>query len=294
MYKDGRRETLNPDGRAHAAVVWDYYQQGCSVRLLNPQTYSRSVWKLNSTLQQFFNSCVGANIYLTPSGSQGFAPHYDDIEAFVLQLEGRKHWKLYKPRSEGEVLPRYSSSNFNEDEIGSPVLDVVLEPGDMLYFPRGFIHQAKSVPDLHSLHITVSACQKNTWGDLLEKLAPAALKLALEEDVEFRKALPRDYLEYVGITYSDKKSSKRSEFMHHVEYLMSKLFSFAPVDAAVDQMVGDFLHSSLPPFLTKAQSSCTIHGSGPRWMSSGVLSASPLLTKDVKICLLQQGIARLV
>jgi lysine-specific demethylase/histidyl-hydroxylase NO66 len=80
---------------------------------------------------------------LTPSGSQGFAPHYDDIEAFVLQLEGRKHWKLYKPRSEGEVLPRYSSSNFNEDEIGSPVLDVVLEPGDMLYFPRGFIHQVK-------------------------------------------------------------------------------------------------------------------------------------------------------
>ena len=35
------------------------------------------------------------------------------------------------------------SANFSEDEIGSPVLDVVLEPGDMLYFPRGFIHQVK-------------------------------------------------------------------------------------------------------------------------------------------------------
>ena len=35
--------------------------------------------------------------YLTPAGSQGFAPHYDDIEAFVLQLEGRKEWKLYSP-----------------------------------------------------------------------------------------------------------------------------------------------------------------------------------------------------
>ena len=35
--------------------------------------------------------------YLTPPGTQGFAPHYDDIEAFVLQLEGKKHWKVYQP-----------------------------------------------------------------------------------------------------------------------------------------------------------------------------------------------------
>ncbi len=37
--------------------------------------------------------------YLTPPGSQGFAPHYDDIEAFVMQLEGKKLWKIYKERS---------------------------------------------------------------------------------------------------------------------------------------------------------------------------------------------------
>ena len=40
------------------------------------------------------------NRYLTPAGTQGFAPHYDDIEAFILQLEGKKHWRLYSPRLE--------------------------------------------------------------------------------------------------------------------------------------------------------------------------------------------------
>ena len=41
---------------------------------------------------------VHPSSYLTPAHSQGFAPHYDDIEAFVLQLEGKKHWRLYSPR----------------------------------------------------------------------------------------------------------------------------------------------------------------------------------------------------
>ena len=50
--------------------------------------------------------------YLTPAGTQGFAPHYDDIEVFVIQLEGKKHWRLYKPRNENETLPRFSSGEW--------------------------------------------------------------------------------------------------------------------------------------------------------------------------------------
>lgn len=97
-YTDGKRETFNPEGRALPPVVWDYYSNGCSVRLLNPQTYSKKLHKIISYLQEYFGSFVGANAYLTPAGTQGFAPHYDDIEAFILQIEGKKHWKLYAPR----------------------------------------------------------------------------------------------------------------------------------------------------------------------------------------------------
>lgn len=62
------------------------------------------------------------------------------------------------------------TENFDGAEIGEPILEVVLEAGDLLYFPRGFIHQGDCLPDAHSLHITISSYQKNSWGDLLQRV----------------------------------------------------------------------------------------------------------------------------
>lgn len=87
-YVDGVRTTHNPEGRAMPPTVWDFYASGCSIRLLNPQTFIPAIHSMNATLQEYFQCMTGTNVYLTPANSQGFAPHYDDIEAFVLQLEG--------------------------------------------------------------------------------------------------------------------------------------------------------------------------------------------------------------
>ena len=38
-------------------------------------------------------------------------------------------------------LTFFHSANFGQDELGELVVDIVLEPGDLLYFPRGFTHQ---------------------------------------------------------------------------------------------------------------------------------------------------------
>jgi lysine-specific demethylase/histidyl-hydroxylase NO66 len=60
-YKNGKRETLNPEGRAMPAQVWDFYKKGCSIRLLNPQTFVSRIWALNAMLQEYFGCFVGAN-----------------------------------------------------------------------------------------------------------------------------------------------------------------------------------------------------------------------------------------
>ncbi|XP_022622450.1 ribosomal oxygenase 1 isoform X1 [Seriola dumerili] len=292
-YTNGKRETHNPPGRALPFSVWDFYERGCSLRMLNPQAFSSTVWNMLSILQEQFGSMAGANIYLTPPGTQGFAPHYDDIEAFVVQLEGKKHWRVYNPRSDDEVLPVISSPNFDQADIGKPILEVVLEAGDLLYFPRGFIHQGDCLPDAHSLHITISSYQKNSWGDLLQKVVPAALEIAMEEDVEFRQGLPLDYLTYMGVQNSDKDDPRRSKFFSRIESLMKKLINYAPVDAAVDQKARDFLHDCLPPLLTPDELASSVQGAPARWERGRVMDVGACITTQTQIRVLRAGCARL-
>jgi lysine-specific demethylase/histidyl-hydroxylase NO66 len=198
---------------ADAKDVWSNFQSGCTVRLLCPQKHVDPVHSLLSTLELEFGCMIGANAYLTPGrNSQGFAPHYDDIEAFILQLEGYKHWRVYPPFNKLESLPRVSSRDYTDKEMEDvePVLDVVLGPGDVLYMPRGWIHQAHTPStsvanekDGHSLHLTISAMQTWAWGDLLDMVMPEALEAAAASDTttSLREGLPRNFLSYMGAVH---------------------------------------------------------------------------------------------
>ncbi|XP_059057394.1 bifunctional lysine-specific demethylase and histidyl-hydroxylase NO66 [Achroia grisella] len=293
-YVNEKRETHNPEGRAHPYLVWDYYVNGCSIRLLNPQTYIPKLHLLNATLQEFFNSFVGANAYLTPPDSQGFAPHYDDIEAFILQTEGKKHWRIYKPRNNEETLPRVSSKNFDQNEIGDPILEVTLEAGDLLYFPRGFIHQGVTIEGEHSLHVTVSMYQKHSWADLFEKLVPAALQMAINENVELRQGLPFDIYDNFGLVNSDVNTPRRKEIETIIRTLFDKIKDHLPIDEAVDQMNKNYQHDALPPVLTDLEKNVTVYSDNDVVMRNGKVRNRVEIGLDTKIRLLRKNILRMV
>jgi len=97
-YTNGQRTNLNYNGSectdeletADASTVMRRFnKERCSVRVLHPQRWVEPVYKLLSMLEDELRSPVGCNAYLTPPSSQGFAPHWDDIDAFVLQVEVR-------------------------------------------------------------------------------------------------------------------------------------------------------------------------------------------------------------
>ena len=121
---------------------------------------------------------VGVNAYLTPAGNQGFATHYDTHDVFVLQVAGRKRWRIHEP-----VLPdpleRQPWGGRAEEVLAvaeSPaILDVVLAPGDALYLPRGWLHAAEALGE-PSLHLTVAMRATNRFA-----LVEALLAMAMDQ-----------------------------------------------------------------------------------------------------------------
>jgi bifunctional lysine-specific demethylase and histidyl-hydroxylase NO66 len=61
----------------------------------------------------------------------------------MLQTEGRKHWKVYAPETMDDTLPLESSGNFKDSDFNDrePIFNDWLDQGDLIYVPRGFIHQ---------------------------------------------------------------------------------------------------------------------------------------------------------
>jgi hypothetical protein len=130
-----------------------------------------------------------ANAYFTPRRAQGLPVHHDSHDVFCLQLSGEKRWLVYEPVWELPLRDQKYKAEMGEP--GDPVLDVTLRPGDTLYLPRGWLHEA-TTSDEESLHLTVGV-NVYTWLD--------AFRAALNEcadDVAFRRAPSGDAVELVS------------------------------------------------------------------------------------------------
>jgi lysine-specific demethylase/histidyl-hydroxylase NO66 len=126
---------------------------------------------------------VQANAYLTPATSRGFAVHHDTHDVFVLQVSGRKSWRVYEPVLELPLKQQRWSARLGDP--GPPVDEFTLEAGQTLYLPRGWPHEATTSED-ESLHLTIGL-HPTTRMD--------ALRMALDscaDDPEFRRSLPAD------------------------------------------------------------------------------------------------------
>jgi hypothetical protein len=134
-------------------------------------------------LEEELGQPVQANAYFTPRDSQGLPVHHDTHDVFCLQVAGSKRWLVYEPAVELPLRDQRYRPELGAP--GQPVLDLVLEPGDTLYMPRGWLHQALT-SETDSLHLTIGA-NAYTWLDAIR----AALD-ACADDVEFRRSVPDD------------------------------------------------------------------------------------------------------
>jgi hypothetical protein len=161
------------------------YAQGKTVIITAVEHRWHPVALLCRNLEAVFHCPVQANMYLTPGRAQGFSAHYDTHDVFIVQVEGRKHWRLY---GAAESLPVDGDAvGVPRDRLGPPQ-EVCLEAGDLLYLPRGHAHEAFT-SECASLHLTVGVYSYR-WTDLVR----AALMSVSQRDVRFRESLPAGWM----------------------------------------------------------------------------------------------------
>ena len=74
------------DFSSYANVMQLVNDQHYTMQFHQPQRFCDDFWRVMAALEEAFGALVGANIYWTPKSTQGLAPHWDSIDAFVLQV----------------------------------------------------------------------------------------------------------------------------------------------------------------------------------------------------------------
>lgn len=157
---------------------------------------------------------VQVNAYVTPPQSRGFDDHYDVHDVFVLQVSGAKRWRIHAPVHEAPLRDQPWSDRREAVAAEADrecLIDEVLQPGDVLYLPRGTLHAATALGDV-STHLTFGV---HTWNrhHLAEEAVAAALA-AVAADPDVRTSLP------LGVDVADP-----DDLHAHAELVRDRLLS---------------------------------------------------------------------
>jgi ribosomal protein L16 Arg81 hydroxylase len=163
LFADGpvATETFTQDvtesGLRRRRLVKDRFMRlmsgGATLVINRLEAFSAAARRLCAEVERFAGYQTTANGYITFGGQGTFGKHWDVHDVFAIQLIGGKRWKVFPP-----TFP-YPLSNHTSDQLRhpcptTPVLDCLLETGDLLYIPRGWWHETTPL-DQPSFHLSV-------------------------------------------------------------------------------------------------------------------------------------------
>jgi ribosomal protein L16 Arg81 hydroxylase len=190
----------------------------------------RNVRDAAAMLSEQFAGTAGANVYCSFKGIRAFNSHCDLHEVFAVQLEGEKVWQIYENRADSpvETIQGPNAQAIIDQAKGRVMMTVQMQPGDLLYIPRGYFHDALA-DTAASLHLTFGIAPLNGRYifKLLEEMAtrdprfraylpdgrsePAALRLHLAELADALGALVRSPLFETELTNRQRALVMRAE-----------------------------------------------------------------------------------
>ena len=178
----GHQPIMRPD----PDKVQELMSRGATLGLNEIETLAPGVLALVNTIQRELGAKSSANLYYSQKEHKGFDAHSDRHDVFAVHIHGTKRWNIYQGQLdrpiEHAMFQKWPQIEY--DRRKGEVAEVIeMNPGDLLYLPRGKFHDALTSGDL-SVHLAV-ASNEPLGLDWLNQLWNLAVR-----DPEFRAVLP--------------------------------------------------------------------------------------------------------
>jgi ribosomal protein L16 Arg81 hydroxylase len=154
--------------RLRAGVLQTLLQQGTSLIINEIDDLVPQIRNLTDAIERGLAHRVGVNCYVSFGRGSAFKAHWDNHDVLVVQVHGSKLWRSYGTPNPFPVEKRHRDPVL-PTEI---VWEGLMEPGDLLYLPRGEVHDA-ALEGKNSVHLTIGITARRGL-DLLDWLADQA------------------------------------------------------------------------------------------------------------------------
>jgi hypothetical protein len=163
----------NPSGEGNVVDLPNflaYMSGGFSLAAYRIDAYAPHLKVLCDDIRTTLREQIKMGVIVTTGKEGAFTLHFDPEDLIILQVEGRKRWKIFGPPVVNPVVGMTPATPPPEDTL---IFDEILEPGDFLFLPAGNWHRCENQSD-RSLHLGIFF-QPPSGLDVLKALASQLL-----------------------------------------------------------------------------------------------------------------------
>jgi hypothetical protein len=128
-----------------SARVQGWIARGASVVMNDVDSLTPGLAAVSDALEGAGLGKAQANVYISWQSHKAFRTHYDTHDVWAVQVEGEKTWNIWEGRAEWPIAHpafRGQTQDHHDRARGTLRQKVLMRPGDLLYLPRGWYHDA--------------------------------------------------------------------------------------------------------------------------------------------------------
>ena len=219
-------EYLNSNDTVDTNKALDAFQNGSTLIFEHLDLQHKPIGQMLYRLEAETLLGLRSNVYLTPKNNSGFSTHWDSHDVFILQIEGEKVWNIYDAPIE---LPNTDQTKHQrktlEQVSPNKIQQITLQPGDIFYMPRGFVHEP-ATNTTASLHVTVGIRQHTVEHMLTKTLEDICCSNAeLRKVLQLEQELDQQHIKSIlidEINSYDFNKPKQSLFRRYIKSRIPK------------------------------------------------------------------------